>query len=108
MASQDSRARRGTQRAVAAGPGPGLDALCWAAMLAGSLTALMLALAPQGDEAAAPQGLTIVVALIAGLGLGLAGAFGLEFLYQTYHFATDIERELELPVLGLISDIRAS
>lgn len=31
-------------------------------MLAASWTSLMLALAPQGDEAAAPQGLTIVVA----------------------------------------------
>jgi uncharacterized protein involved in exopolysaccharide biosynthesis len=51
--------------------------------------------------------LTIIVALIAGLGLGIAGAFGLEFLYQTYHFGSDIERELELPVLGMISDIRA-
>jgi len=48
--------------------------------------------------------LAIVVALVAGLGLGVAGAFGLEFLYRTYHFASDIERELELPVLGLISD----
>jgi uncharacterized protein involved in exopolysaccharide biosynthesis len=51
--------------------------------------------------------LTIIVALIAGIGLGIAGAFGLEFLYQTYHFGSDIERELELPVLGMISDIRA-
>lgn len=51
--------------------------------------------------------LTVLVALIAGLGLGIAGAFGLEFLYQTYHFGSDIERELELPVLGMISDIRA-
>ena len=51
--------------------------------------------------------LTILVALIAGLGLGVAGAFGLEFLYQSYHFGSDIERELELPVLGIISDIRA-
>lgn len=51
--------------------------------------------------------LTFLVALIAGAGLGIAGAFGLEFLYQTYHFASDVERELELPVLGLISDIRA-
>jgi len=49
-------------------------------------------------------GLAILVALIAGLGLGVAGAFGLEFLYRTYHFASDLERELELPVLGLISD----
>ena len=48
--------------------------------------------------------LTIMVALIAGAGVGIAGAFGLEFLYQTYHFSSDIERELELPVLGLISD----
>jgi succinoglycan biosynthesis transport protein ExoP len=53
------------------------------------------------------RGLTFIVALIAGAGLGIAGAFGLEFLYQTYHFASDVERELELPVLGLISDIRA-
>lgn len=58
---------------------------------------------PYGEK----KGLTIVVALLAGLGLGIAGAFGLEFLYQTYHFGVDIERELELPVLGLISDIRA-
>lgn len=50
--------------------------------------------------------LTIVIALIAGAGVGIAGAFGLEFLYQTYHFSSDIERELELPVLGLISDYR--
>lgn len=53
------------------------------------------------------KALTFLVALIAGAGLGIAGAFGLEFLYQTYHFASDVERELELPVLGLISDIRA-
>ncbi|MFP6664228.1 MAG: hypothetical protein VCC00_08525 [Deltaproteobacteria bacterium] len=53
------------------------------------------------------KSLTFIVALIAGAGLGIAGAFGLEFLYQTYHFASDVERELELPVLGLISDIRA-
>jgi uncharacterized protein involved in exopolysaccharide biosynthesis len=53
------------------------------------------------------KSLTFIVALIAGAGLGVAGAFGLEFLYQTYHFASDVERELELPVLGLISDIRA-
>ncbi len=51
--------------------------------------------------------LTIIIALIAGVGVGIAGAFGLEFLYQTYHFSSDIERELELPVLGLISDYRA-
>jgi succinoglycan biosynthesis transport protein ExoP len=50
--------------------------------------------------------LTIVIALIAGAGVGIAGAFGLEFLYQTYHFGADIERELELPVLGLITDYR--
>ncbi|HEY8518005.1 MAG TPA: Wzz/FepE/Etk N-terminal domain-containing protein [Candidatus Binatia bacterium] len=50
--------------------------------------------------------LTIIIALIAGVGVGVAGAFGLEFLYQTYHFGSDIERELELPVLGLISDYR--
>jgi uncharacterized protein involved in exopolysaccharide biosynthesis len=66
------------------------------------------------DRAAPPSkpydtnaALTILVALIAGLGLGVAGAFGLEFLYQSYHFGSDIERELELPVLGIISDIRA-
>lgn len=52
--------------------------------------------------------LTIIVALIAGAALGIAGAFGLEYLYQTYHFGSDIERELELPVLGLISDIHPS
>jgi succinoglycan biosynthesis transport protein ExoP len=52
--------------------------------------------------------LAIAVALIAGLGLGVAGAFGLEFLYRTYHFASDVERELELPVLGLISDFHAT
>jgi uncharacterized protein involved in exopolysaccharide biosynthesis len=52
--------------------------------------------------------LTILIALIAGCGLGIAGAFGLEFLYQTYHFGSDVERELELPVLGLISDYRPS
>jgi uncharacterized protein involved in exopolysaccharide biosynthesis len=50
--------------------------------------------------------LTILVALIAGGALGIAGAFGLEYLYQTYHFGSDVERELELPVLGLITDIR--
>lgn len=50
--------------------------------------------------------LTIIIALIAGAGIGIAGAFGLEFLYQTYHFSSDIERELELPVLGLITDYR--
>jgi len=50
--------------------------------------------------------LTVLIALIAGAGVGIAGAFGLEFLYQTYHFSSDIERELELPVLGLISDYR--
>ncbi|MEI8357112.1 MAG: hypothetical protein WCH13_01360 [Deltaproteobacteria bacterium] len=50
--------------------------------------------------------LATAVALLSGLGLGVAGAFGLEFLYRTYHFATDIERELELPVLGLITDFR--
>lgn len=50
--------------------------------------------------------LTIIIALIAGAGVGIAGAFGLEFLYQTYHFSSDIERELELPVLGLITDYR--
>jgi uncharacterized protein involved in exopolysaccharide biosynthesis len=53
------------------------------------------------------RSLTFIVALVAGAGLGIASAFGLEFLYQTYHFASDVERELELPVLGLISDIRA-
>ena len=52
--------------------------------------------------------LTVLVALIAGVALGTSGAFGLEFLYQTYHFGSDIERELELPVLGLISDIHTS
>jgi uncharacterized protein involved in exopolysaccharide biosynthesis len=56
---------------------------------------------PTGENAM----LTILVALIAGATLGVAGAFGLEYLYQTYHFGSDIERELELPVLGLISDI---
>jgi len=49
--------------------------------------------------------LAIIIGIVGGLSIGLAGAFGLEFLYQTYHFGTDIERELELPVLGLISDI---
>ncbi|MFM7734372.1 MAG: hypothetical protein ACKPBU_00110, partial [Alphaproteobacteria bacterium] len=50
--------------------------------------------------------LATAFALLSGLGLGVAGAFGLEFLYRTYHFASDIERELELPVLGLITDFR--
>ncbi len=50
--------------------------------------------------------LTILVALLAGGALGIAGAFGLEFLYQTYHFGSDVERELEIPVLGLISDFQ--
>lgn len=50
--------------------------------------------------------LATAVALLSGLGLGVAGAFGLEFLYRTYHFASDIERELELPVLGLITDFQ--
>ena len=50
--------------------------------------------------------LATAVALLSGLGLGVAGAFGLDFLYRTSHFATDIERELELPVLGLITDFR--
>lgn len=63
--------------------------------------------APPSRPANENTALTVVVALIAGLGLGIAGAFGLEFLYQTYHFASDIERELELPVLGMISDIHA-
>jgi uncharacterized protein involved in exopolysaccharide biosynthesis len=63
--------------------------------------------APPSKPANENRALTMVVALIAGLGLGIAGAFGLEFLYQTYHFASDIERELELPVLGMISDIHA-
>ncbi len=52
--------------------------------------------------------LAILIGLFGGLAVGAAGAFGLEFLYQTYHFASDIERELELPVLGLISDIKAA
>jgi uncharacterized protein involved in exopolysaccharide biosynthesis len=50
--------------------------------------------------------LMVAIAVIAGLGVGVAGAFGLEFLYQTYHFGPDVERELELPVLGLITDYR--
>jgi len=52
--------------------------------------------------------LAIIIGIVGGLAIGLAGAFGLEFLYQTYHFGSDIERELELPVLGLISDIPAA
>jgi uncharacterized protein involved in exopolysaccharide biosynthesis len=48
--------------------------------------------------------LIVAIAVVAGLGLGVGGAFGLEFLYRTYHFASDIDRELELPVLGLITD----
>ena len=62
MASQDSRTRGGTQRAVAAGYGRRLNALCCCTMLATSLTTLLLAFAPQGDEAQAPEGLTIVIA----------------------------------------------
>ena len=52
--------------------------------------------------------LAIIIGIVGGLAIGLAGAFGLEFLYQTYHFGSDIERELELPVLGMISDISAA
>ena len=60
-------------------------------MLAASLTTLMLALAPQGDEAAAPQGLTIVVAdvgqgggvdLGVGVVLGDAGQVRHEFAHE--------------------------
>ena len=46
----------------------------------------------------------ILLGVLVGLLLGLAGAFFLEYLDQTIKTAADIERAIGIPVLGLIPD----
>jgi capsular polysaccharide biosynthesis protein len=45
--------------------------------------------------------------MFVGAGAGLGGALALEFLHPTFHSALDVERQLEIPVLALIPDLRA-
>ena len=51
----------------------------------------------------------VTIGLLIGLFLGVASAFFLEYLDQTIKSSTDVERALEIPVLGLIPvDARAA
>jgi uncharacterized protein involved in exopolysaccharide biosynthesis len=51
--------------------------------------------------------LLVILAMFVGAGAGLGGALALEFLHPTFHSALDVERQLEIPVLALIPDLRA-
>ncbi len=50
------------------------------------------------------QGISVALSLIAGLVVGIAGAFGREYLSQSLHSEGDVERHLGLPLLGTISE----
>lgn len=50
------------------------------------------------------QGISVALSLIAGLVVGVAGAFGREYLSQSLHSEGDVERHLGLPLLGTISE----
>jgi uncharacterized protein involved in exopolysaccharide biosynthesis len=49
--------------------------------------------------------LIIVAALIAGTGLGVGTAVGLEFLGRNFKFEEQVEQHLELPVFAVIPDM---
>lgn len=49
---------------------------------------------------------TLMLAAIVGAGAGVGGALTLEYIRPTFHSVIDIERELELPVIALVPDLR--
>jgi chromosome segregation ATPase len=50
--------------------------------------------------------LSLVLAAIVGIGGGIGGALGLEYLRPTFHSALDAQRHLQLQVLAVIPDMR--
>ena len=55
---------------------------------------------------AAGTAMALLLAAIVGAGAGMGGALTLEYLRPTFHSAIDVERQLELPVLALVPDLR--
>jgi uncharacterized protein involved in exopolysaccharide biosynthesis len=53
------------------------------------------------------KGTPMMLAIITGLVVGLAGAFGAEYLTGTLRFEREVENRLGLPVLGSIRDTTA-
>ena len=51
--------------------------------------------------------MNIVLGLMAGLGLGFLAALGLDYLDDSFQSPEDIERELGLPVIGIVPKPRA-
>ncbi len=51
--------------------------------------------------------LIVIAALIAGTGLGIGSAVGLEFLGRNFKLEEQVEQHLELPVFAVIPDISA-
>ena len=51
--------------------------------------------------------LVVLAALIAGTGLGIGTAVGLEFLGRNFKFEEQVEQHLELPVFAVIPDMTA-
>jgi len=49
--------------------------------------------------------LSFVFAVVVGLGTGIGGALGLEYLKPTFHSSIDVEKHLELPVLGVVPEM---
>jgi uncharacterized protein involved in exopolysaccharide biosynthesis len=53
------------------------------------------------------QGVSMALSIIAGIVVGVAGAFGREYLSRSLHSESDVGRLLGLPVLASISDYKA-
>jgi len=53
------------------------------------------------------QGVSMALSILAGLVVGLAGAFGREYLSRSLHSESDVGRLLGLPVLASIGDYKA-
>jgi capsular polysaccharide biosynthesis protein len=53
------------------------------------------------------QGISMALSIIAGLVVGVAGAFGREYLSRSLHSEGDVGRLLGLPVLTSIGDYKA-
>jgi capsular polysaccharide biosynthesis protein len=47
----------------------------------------------------------VLAALIAGVGLGVGSAVGVEFLGRNFKLEEQVEQHLELPVFAVIPDI---
>jgi capsular polysaccharide biosynthesis protein len=62
----------------------------------------LVPMAPVGGNAA----ILLLLAAIVGIGSGVGGVLTLEYIRPTFHSEIDVERQLQLPVLALIPDLR--